>query len=181
MKKLHFTFAFLFIIFFSCSSPDDSEAKLTIGQDYQGGVIFYLEADGKHGLIVAYERTTAKWGCSNVLIDGANGMDYGTGQQNTIDIVNGCSEEGIAARYCEDYVSGSYSDWYLPSASELRSLHRSKDKINNVFLNQQNLWSSTQVSSGSARYLSFYGNPGEVSTTWSTKDNEYQVSPIRSF
>ncbi len=38
--------------------------ELKIGQTYQGGIIFYLDASGDHGLIAApADQGVTSWGC----------------------------------------------------------------------------------------------------------------------
>ncbi len=62
------------------------------------------------------------WGCNGANISGANGTLIGTGEQNTTDIVAGCSESGIAAGLADALVLGGQSDWFLPSLDELNEL-----------------------------------------------------------
>jgi hypothetical protein len=102
----------------------------TVGMKYQGGIVAYVS--GIHGFIVAPmdQSNGASWGCVGVTITGANGFGIGTGYQNTLDIVAGCSTAGIAARLCNDLVLDGYSDWYLPSYDELNELYIRRASIN---------------------------------------------------
>jgi hypothetical protein len=117
----------------------DCEGNLSaqIGDEFQGGILIYIDGTGEHGLVAATEDLTEgstfsnelgyngyEWGCIGVSVEGA---DSYYGYQNTMDIVNqGCSTEngGITASQAAlDYVSEGYSDWFLPSFNDVMYLH----------------------------------------------------------
>ena len=147
-----------------------------IGQSYQGGIIAYIDSSGIHGLIAApSDQGSAQWGCYGTLISGADGIAIGTGAQNTIDIMTGCSTAGIAARLCGDLVLGGYSDWYLPSKDELNQLYLNRVAIGGFASNYY--WSSTEFGSNYAWEQNFYyGSQG-----YTNKNYLSNVRAVRAF
>ena len=114
-----------------------------IGDSYQGGIVAYVSPSGLYGLIAApSDQGSAEWGCYGTALSGADGWAIGTGAQNTLDIMNGCSEAGIAARLCGDLILGGYSDWYLPSTDELNQLFLNSSAVGGF--NYNYYWSSSE-------------------------------------
>ena len=96
-----------------------------IGDYCFGGIVFYIDSTGEHGLVAAMEDLGEfQWGCNNVMtLSGADVTSIGTGYQNTLDIVAVCSETPIPASEALAYESEGYSDWYLPSRDELVEMY----------------------------------------------------------
>jgi hypothetical protein len=158
----------------------------TLCQSALGGKIAYILQSGdvgydpifQHGLVAALTDVAtglgAPWGCVGTLITGADGTAIGTGSQNTTDIVTDCPTAGIAARLCNDLVTGGYNDWYLPSKDELNKLYLNKACLS--FVNTD-YWSSSEVDNNNAWRQNF--GTGVVTTV--SKSGGAYVRAIRSF
>jgi len=153
--------------------------KYQIGGNVNGGILFYLDETGKHGLVCAPtdQSTGTEWGCYLTNLPGAGGLDIGTGNQNTIDIVNGCSTAGIAAKICYDLDLNGYNDWFLPSREELRLMYTNlKAKGLGGFANNY-YWSSSEAAHDDAWALDFSRNYMFVPNKFKT----YRVRAVRAF
>ncbi len=183
------TYTLQWKIFTECAiSPDEITvlfANIQIGEPYQGGIIAYILQPGDpgyvegetHGIIAAAsdQSSSAQWGCYGTSIPGADGTALGTGYQNTLDIVEGCSTAGIAAQICNDLELNGYTDWYLPSKDELNKLYLSKDLVGGFVAAYY--WSSSGYSSYYA-WEQYFSNGNQYTNL---KVNSYYVRAVRAF
>jgi hypothetical protein len=125
-----------------------------------GGIIFYVNTDGSQYMEAADidQSTGAPWGCIGTDIPGSHDQGIGYGKSNTQAIVNNCGESGIAAKLCyhQDIKGNGYTDWFLPSSSELYQLYQMKSVVGGSF--GASYWSSSSYVDmpSYARFVSFY-------------------------
>jgi len=154
---------------------------LTIGQSYQGGIIFWLDDTGQHGLIVATadQSTGIQWNNGISKYTGATGSGIYAGSMNTAMIVATQMADNqtgnFAAKVCADYQGGAYGDWYLPSSYELNVLFNQKNLIGGFANNYY--WSSTEYNNSLVKVQNFADGDQSVDT----KNNPYYVRAIRAF
>jgi len=98
---------------------------IAIGKTYQGGIIFYIDGSGAHGLIAAPKDQSAGivWWNGSFIDTGGTGTAVGTGQPNTDTIIAAQGEGNYAASLAANLVLNGYSDWFLPSRDELNLLY----------------------------------------------------------
>ena len=147
------------------------------GLFYEGGIIFHIDDSGEHGLVSAVEDIQSSvWGCSGSAM-GVWDQSIGSGYQNTLSILDGCSDRPIAASLASEYEVGEYADWYLPSLEELRAMSGILRHQVSANLIWTKYWSSSEGSTVHAR--TFDINP-EISIE-SNKHNTHHIRPVRSF
>jgi hypothetical protein len=102
-----------------------SPCGLAIGQTYQGGIIFYLDASGCHGLISAPtdQSTGIQWWNGSNTVTNAVRDGIGAGKFNTERIIANQGVGNYAAQLCANYQGDNYGDWYLPSKYELNLMY----------------------------------------------------------
>ena len=155
----------------------DGVPFIYIRQRYGGGIIFYIDETGEHGLIAAAsDQASGTWGCSFSSFFTDN--EIGTGKGNTTYILSECPEEGIAARICDDLVLNGYDDWFLPSIDELHQLYLHKDVVGGFATFQAWYWSSSSFQdSYSAYFLSFTSGQQEEGS----RNGPKKVRAVRTF
>ncbi len=136
-----------------CDSPTGpSSAPITyaVGQSEGGGVIFYVDDSGEHGLIAAPgdQASNVDWFNGSYVVTGAIGTGIGTGQANTVAIVGAQGAGTYAASLCDQLELNGFSDWFLPSKDELDALFLQKAQVGGF--TEGFYWSSTEHGEGSA-------------------------------
>ncbi len=98
---------------------------LDIGDTHEGGIIFYLDASGEHGLVAASSDQSSgiRWYNGSYTTTGATGDGVGAGEENTILIEISQGSGSSAAQLCRDLTLGGYTDWFLPSKDELHLMY----------------------------------------------------------
>jgi hypothetical protein len=153
------------------------------GELIHGGMVFYVDESGQHGLVVSLENIGYfPWRCSGINIPGASGTNIGSGLQNSLDIISGCENENTPAFLSLNFTTEVYTDWYFPSKGELLEMYYTigngcPDGNIGGFSNSY-YWSSSETGSGSAFTVNF-SNGGESGS--SNKLNPELVRIIRAF
>ena len=151
-----------------------SSSYLSVGQTFQGGIIFYLADDGQSGLIVTASNIgTTKFGCEGTEVGGTS-QGLWSGKQNTDRILSVCSESNTAAAMCASYVYQGYDDWYLPSWDELIVMRQNLHN-NGIGNFSWWLWSSSEVDANTA-------NSHDMSCgAYLSKSSQGGVRAVRTF
>jgi hypothetical protein len=162
-----------------------SSCSLAIGQTYQGGIIFYLDCTGCHGLIAAPtdQGSGTPWnnGTFAHTTAFANGVGAGLGNSKLIVLNQGTGT--YAAKLCTDLTIDGNNDWYLPSRYELNLMYMNigpgaaAPYTNIGGFTATHYWSSTEVDSNNAWYQLFLLG-GQFT---GAKNTGYKVRAIRAF
>lgn len=164
---------------------------LQLFQPYKGGYIGYLYSSGdpgynpnvQHGLIVAYDNLAdAVWSVgTNTNIAGL-GTGLGTGLANTDLIVTAVGAGTYAAKLCQDLSLNGYTDWFLPSFTELDKVADTSftpSALPKIFLPTGTYWCSNQSNitpTTTAQTDTESSSGGE-----SLKSTSLKVKPMRYF
>ena len=160
------------------SQPSD---KHFIGEHFGGGIIFYLNNSGDHGLIAASaDFEEAIFWSEKDTLNGATDTALGSGAGNTRRIVKiqGFPEfeaDTYAALECLELSQNGYQDWYMPSIGELNKLYENKAIIGGF--QQFSYWSSSESNTKKA-WLKNFNNGSQV---LQVKTASYAVRPVRKF
>lgn len=148
-----------------------------VGDHYGGGIVFWTDSLGQHGLIADTVDldTGIVWNNGSYFVSNATRNGIGAGKFNTERVIFRQGTGQYATQLCADYQGGGYSDWYLPSATELTTLYQQQAVVGGFTTGTY--WSSSELSSHQATAISFTGG----AFTPSDKAVTNAVRAIRTF
>jgi hypothetical protein len=159
-----------------------------IGEHYCGGIVFYVDSSGQHGLIASTTDQSygMRWYAGAVTSPMALADGFGAGKANTIIII---ANQGIgdrdtyAARVCNEYSltdgGTTYGDWYLPSKYELNLLYFQRGVVGGFTLNSY--WSSTEVFGANSNTDAWSQRFSDGTQNKYTKLTQFCIRAIRAF
>lgn len=166
---------------------NQNSCNQSVGDTYQGGIIFYLDASGCHGLVCAPsdQSSGVQWYNDSYVSTSAYASAVGAGYGNTRAIVESQGSGNYAAVLCENLSLGGFTDWYLPSRYELILMYENIGNGNLLGLGDIgsfgifSYWSSTEFDDDQAWIISFQTTGGELA---GIKDGSSEnVRAIRAF
>ncbi len=127
--------------------------KVKIGEYYCGGIVFYLNNSGQHGLIAAK----------------ADIQGHSDGKEE------GCFTWADAKTACHNLVSNGYSDWFLPNKDQLNQLYLNESAVGDFV--DKFYWSSTERDASNA-WRQFFGDGYQHDYS---KSQGYRARAVRTF
>ncbi|HRI21451.1 MAG TPA: hypothetical protein PLA68_10885, partial [Panacibacter sp.] len=129
----------------------------SIGQNYAGGIVVYVDATGQHGMVVApADQGSDIWVDFGVHIGTAIGdnlsFTFGSGPANTTTIVSRGQSQN-AADMARNYNGGGYTDWFLPNSAEFDKIYERKEYVGGL---GDAYWISDPQGGYPNYYASFY-------------------------
>lgn len=98
-----------------------------VGDYAQGGVVFYVDASGKHGKVVyIHQMGHIRWSEVSSTYSYCRAFSPTNGAGNTSAIIQNPDHIISAGSLCAELAYGGYDDWYLPSIQELSDLYDSR-------------------------------------------------------
>ena len=165
-----------------------------VGELYGGGVVFWVGPAGQTGLVVSMDDLSVNQAWSNVTNTTTGSTSDWDGKGNTAKIIGQSGHTASAAKLCDDYTNddfgtGVYKDWYLPSVAELNHVWNNLYEVQKALTNDGNssttplerkaYWSSTEIDASQAWYFCF--GKGHIDNKDSGKDKLRYVRAVRAF
>jgi len=160
-----------------------SEHKYQIGDFAHGGVVFWVDETGEHGLVCAKEDqddgSGIRWYAGTYGATRAYGDGPYAGEANTTIIIAahvaiGDDGNTYAARICNELQitegGKTYGDWYLPSKEELYLMYQNKAIID----------ATAVAHGGTALVASYYWSSTEASFYYEAREIDFSDGYVDS-
>ncbi|MEJ5245769.1 MAG: DUF1566 domain-containing protein [Bacteroidota bacterium] len=177
-------------------NPTISVKTYQVGDFAHGGIVFWVDATGQHGLVCAKtdQSTGIRWYAGTSCNTMARGDGPYAGKANTAIIIAthaalGGDTNMYAARMCNELIitegGTTYGDWYLPSMQELLLMHNNRTAIDSTAVanggtalsSNTFYWSSNEYSANMAKVITFLNG----FSSYGGKNTHARVRAIRSF
>ena len=191
MTKDFFRIFILLVFLSSCggSSTNEPSPNIQIGDYHEGGIVFYVDESGQHGLVASvsnigsFDWEPTSWGASSwnnyTNIIGTTTL-FGFGESNTNSIISQLPisyvQQSASAKANQHQFNG-FNDWYLPSKEELELMYYHLND-ENTFSNGE-YWTSSQYNINFA--WSYFVSLSNNGSFYIPKGENAIVRPIRSF
>ncbi len=167
----------------------------SIGDFAQGGIVFWVDETGEHGLVCTKSDLNGgsgiRWYAGTNTYTMAKGDGPYSGELNTALIIASQSNgdgDTYAARICNELQitegGKTYGDWYLPSKEELNLMYQNKTIIDatatangGVAFATNYYWSSTEYNNGYA-WRQYFSNGFQY---FGNKFVTFRVRAVRAF
>ena len=163
-------------------NASNGSTTYSVGDFAQGGIVFWVDETGQHGLVAAKEdqSTGIRWYAGTYGNTQAKGDGPYAGEANTSIIIAaqvaiGDDGSTYAARICNELQitegGKTYGDWYLPSKEELNLMFQNKATIDATATSNGGsgfasayYWSSTEYgTNGNGAWRQLFSNGGQTS------------------
>jgi len=176
-------------------SATNNVTTYSVGDFAHGGVVFWVDETGQHGLVCAKEDQNSgmRWYAGTSGNTQAKGDGPFAGKANTVIIIAALVAIGddgntYAARICNELQiteeGKTYGDWYLPSKEELNLMYLNKSVIDATAIANGGsafsfniYWSSSEIINVSA-WVQDFGNGNQSS---GPKLHSNRVRAVRAF
>jgi hypothetical protein len=176
-------------------SATNNVTTYSVGDFAHGGIVFWVDETGQHGLVCAKEdQSSMRWYAGTYGDTQAKGDGPFAGKANTSIIIAaqvaiGDDGNTYAARICNELQiteeGKTYGDWYLPSIEELNLMYLNKSIIDAAAIANGGsafifniYWSSTEFDNFNACFQDFIsGKQDEFLKNTAT----YSVRAVRAF
>lgn len=160
-----------------------TNSSISVGQNFGGGIIFYVDDTGQHGLIAAKNDQSEgiEWYNGSFKYVGATDKSIGAGQANTSKIITVLGNGNYAASVCDNLVLEGYDDWFLPSQYELDEMTKHFEVLG--MQKSAKYWSSTDngCTSGGIWGGCAYCRDSWGFTSFEGPSSKHSVRAIRKF